>query len=68
MLSQWLQPANSIDALHMTYRAALLNCPAEPHKVKRVRPIFAIPVRFWLVTAPSPPYSLAIYSSKAAMQ
>ena len=31
-----------------------------------MRPIFAIPVRFWLVTAPEPPYSLAIYSSKAA--
>lgn len=29
-------------------------------------PIFAISVRFWLVMAPEPPYSLAIYSSKAA--
>lgn len=33
---------------------------------KNLWPIFAIPVRFWLVTAPEPPYSLAIYSSKAA--
>lgn len=29
-------------------------------------PIFAISIRFWLVMAPEPPYSLAIYSSKAA--
>ncbi len=32
---------------------------------KNLWPIFAIPVRFWLVTAPEPPYSLAIYSSNA---
>ncbi len=35
-------------------------------RVKKLRPIFAIPVRFWLVMAPEPPYSLAICSSKAA--
>ncbi len=33
---------------------------------KNLWPIFAISVRFWLVMAPEPPYSLAIYSSKAA--